>query len=213
MPVIPSVIEQTSRGERAFDIYSRLLKERIIFLGDQIDERLANLVVAQLIFLESEDSEKDIFLYINSPGGSITDGLAIYDTMQYIKAPVNTICIGQAASMGAFLLASGAPGKRMALPNARVMIHQPRGGATGQASDIEIQAKEILTLRDILNQNLAIHTKQPIEKIALDTERDFFMTADQAKEYGIIDTIIVPTIGADNIPMPRPEDAAPPKEK
>lgn len=213
MPVIPSVIEQTSRGERAFDIYSRLLKERIIFLGDQIDERLANLVVAQLIFLESEDSEKDIFLYINSPGGSITDGLAIYDTMQYIKAPVNTICIGQAASMGAFLLASGAPGKRMALPNARVMIHQPRGGATGQASDIEIQAKEILTLRDILNQNLAIHTKQPIEKIALDTERDFFMTAAQAKEYGIIDTIIVPTIGADNIPMPRPEDAAPPKEK
>ncbi|MFN4152258.1 MAG: ATP-dependent Clp protease proteolytic subunit, partial [Candidatus Sericytochromatia bacterium] len=171
------------------------------------------LVVAQLIFLESEDSEKDIFLYINSPGGSITDGLAIYDTMQYIKAPVNTICIGQAASMGAFLLASGAPGKRMALPNARVMIHQPRGGATGQASDIEIQAKEILTLRDILNQNLAIHTKQPIEKIALDTERDFFMTAAQAKDYGLIDTIIVPTIGADNIPMPRPEDAAPPKEK
>lgn len=213
MPVIPSVIEQTSRGERAFDIYSRLLKERIIFLGDQIDERLANLVVAQLIFLESEDSEKDIFLYINSPGGSITDGLAIYDTMQYIKAPVNTICIGQAASMGAFLLASGAPGKRMALPNARVMIHQPRGGATGQASDIEIQAKEILTLRDILNQNLAIHTKQPIEKIALDTERDFFMTAAQAKDYGLIDTIIVPTIGADNIPMPRPEDAAPPKDK
>lgn len=213
MPVIPSVIEQTSRGERSSDIYSRLLKERIIFLGDEVDERVANLVVAQLIFLESEDSEKDIFLYINSPGGSITDGLAIYDTMQYIKAPVNTICIGQAASMGAFLLAAGRPGKRMALPNARIMIHQPFGGARGQASDIEIQAKEILRLREILNENLAIHTKQPIERIEKDTERDFFMTAHQAKEYGLIDNIIVPKIGADNVPMPTPEDAAPPKDK
>ena len=213
MPVIPSVIEQTSRGERSSDIYSRLLKERIIFLGDEVDERVANLVVAQLIFLESEDSEKDIFLYINSPGGSITDGLAIYDTMQYIKAPVNTICIGQAASMGAFLLAAGRPGKRMALPNARIMIHQPFGGARGQASDIEIQAKEILRLREILNENLAIHTKQPIERIEKDTERDFFMTAHQAKEYGLIDNIIVPKIVSDNFPMPTPEDAAPPKDK
>jgi len=214
MPIIPSVIEQTSRGERSFDIYSRLLKERIIFLGTPIDDTVANLVVAQLIFLESEDSEKDIFMYINSPGGSVTDGMAIYDTMQYVKAPVNTICIGQAASMGAFLLAAGAPGKRMALPNARIMIHQPLGGARGQATDIEIQAKEILRIKKRLNELLAIHTKQELKKIEKDTERDFFMSAAQAKEYGLIDRLIIPTIGAEHIPMPIPEDAdVPPSEK
>ncbi|GIW21665.1 MAG: ATP-dependent Clp protease proteolytic subunit [Candidatus Sericytochromatia bacterium] len=207
MPVIPSVIEQTSRGERFSDIYSRLLKERIIFIGSEIEETLANLVVAQLIFLESEDSEKDIFVYINSPGGSVTDGMAIYDTMQYVKAPVNTICLGQAASMGAFLLAAGRPGKRMALPNARIMIHQPLGGARGQATDIEIQAKEILRMKKTLNQLLAFHTKQPLEKIEKDTDRDFFMSALQAKEYGLIDEVIVPRIGSDNVPMPLPEDA------
>jgi ATP-dependent Clp protease protease subunit len=211
MPIIPSVIEQTSRGERHSDIYSRLLKERIIFIGTEIEETIANLVVAQLIFLESEDSEKDIFMYINSPGGSVTDGMAIYDTMQYVKAPVNTICMGQAASMGAFLLAAGRPGKRMALPNARIMIHQPLGGARGQATDIEIQAKEILRIKKTLNELLAIHTKQPLEKIEKDTDRDFFMSAAQAKDYGLIDTIIIPRIGEDNIPMPIPEDAAPPK--
>lgn len=213
MPIIPSVIEQTSRGERASDIYSRLLKERIIFIGSEIEENIANLVVAQLIFLESEDSEKDIFVYINSPGGSVTDGMAIYDTMQYIKAPVNTICLGQAASMGAFLLAAGRPGKRMALPNARIMIHQPLGGARGQATDIEIQAKEILRIRKMLNDLLVIHTKQPIEKIEQDTERDFFMSAAQAKEYGLIDKIIIPNIGADNVPMPLPDDAIDPKNE
>lgn len=207
MPVIPSVIEQTSRGERFSDIYSRLLKERIIFIGSEIEETLANLVVAQLIFLESEDSEKDIFVYINSPGGSVTDGMAIYDTMQYVKAPVNTICLGQAASMGAFLLAAGRPGKRMALPNARIMIHQPLGGARGQATDIEIQAKEILRMKKTLNHLLAFHTKQPLEKIEKDTDRDFFMSALQAKEYGLIDEVIVPRIGSDNVPMPLPEDA------
>jgi ATP-dependent Clp protease protease subunit len=211
MPVIPSVIEQTSRGERHSDIYSRLLKERIIFIGTEIEETIANLVVAQLIFLESEDSEKDIFMYINSPGGSVTDGMAIYDTMQYVKAPVNTICLGQAASMGAFLLAAGRPGKRMALPNARIMIHQPLGGARGQATDIEIQAKEILRIKKTLNELLAIHTKQPLEKIEKDTDRDFFMSAAQAKDYGLIDTVIIPRIGEDHIPMPIPEDAAPPK--
>jgi ATP-dependent Clp protease protease subunit len=207
MPVIPSVIEQTSRGERFSDIYSRLLKERIIFIGSEIEENLANLVVAQLIFLESEDSEKDIYIYINSPGGSVTDGMAIYDTMQYVKAPVNTICLGQAASMGAFLLAAGRPGKRMALPNARIMIHQPLGGARGQATDIEIQAKEILRMKKTLNQLLAFHTKQKLEKIEKDTDRDFFMSALQAKEYGLIDEVIVPRIGSDNVPMPLPEDA------
>jgi len=207
MPVIPSVIEQTSRGERFSDIYSRLLKERIIFIGSEIEENIANLVVAQLIFLESEDSEKDIFVYINSPGGSVTDGMAIYDTMQYVKAPVNTICLGQAASMGAFLLAAGRPGKRMALPNARIMIHQPLGGARGQATDIEIQAKEILRMKKTLNHLLAFHTKQPLEKIEKDTDRDFFMSALQAKEYGLIDEVIVPRIGSDNVPMPLPEDA------
>jgi ATP-dependent Clp protease protease subunit len=192
MPVIPSVIEQTSRGERSYDIFSRLLKERIIILGTPIDYNVANLVVAQLIFLESEDSEKDIHMYINSPGGSVTDGLAIYDTMQYIKSPVSTICIGQAASMGAFLLASGAPGKRMALPNSRIMIHQPLGGAQGQATDIEIQAKEILRIKKRLNELLSIHTKKDIKIIEKDTERDFFMTAQEAKEYGLIDNVILP---------------------
>ncbi|MFN8576228.1 MAG: ATP-dependent Clp endopeptidase proteolytic subunit ClpP [Candidatus Sericytochromatia bacterium] len=206
MPIIPSVIEQTSRGERSFDIYSRLLKERIIFLGTPVDDQISNLIVAQLIFLESEDAEKDIFMYINSPGGSITAGMAIYDTMQYVKAPVNTICIGQAASMGAFLLAGGAPGKRMALPNARIMIHQPLGGAQGQATDIEIQAQEILRMKKMINDLLHIHTKQPIEKLERDTERDFFMSAAEAKEYGLIDQIIIPRIGEDNVPMPIPED-------
>lgn len=212
MPIIPTVIEQTSRGERGSDIYSRLLKERIIIVGSEIDQDVANLVVAQLIFLESEDSEKDIFVYINSPGGSVTDGMAIYDTMQYIKAPVNTICLGQAASMGAFLLAGGRPGKRMALPNARIMIHQPLGGARGQATDIHIQAQEILRIKKMLNNLLAIHTKQPLEVIERDTERDFFMSAVQAKDYGIIDKIIVPTIGENKTPMPMPQDAASPKE-
>jgi ATP-dependent Clp protease protease subunit len=212
MPVIPSVLEQTSRGERSSDIYSRLLKERIIFLGHEVEQNIANLVVAQLIFLESEDSEKDIFMYINSPGGSVTDGMAIYDTMQYVKAPVNTICLGQAASMGAFLLAAGRPGKRMALPNARIMIHQPLGGAGGQATDIEIQAKEILRIKKTLNELLSIHTKQPLEKIEKDVERDFFMSAAQAKDYGLIDKIIIPNIGADNTPMPIPDDGAKPKE-
>lgn len=206
MPIIPSVIEQTSRGERSFDIYSRLLKERIIFLGTPVDDQISNLIVAQLIFLESEDAEKDIFMYINSPGGSITAGMAIYDTMQYVKAPVNTICIGQAASMGAFLLAGGAPGKRMALPNARIMIHQPLGGAQGQATDIEIQAQEILRMKKMINDLLHIHTKQPIEKLERDTERDFFMSAAEAKDYGLIDQIIIPRIGEDNVPMPIPED-------
>lgn len=205
MPVIPSVIEQTSRGERSFDIYSRLLKERIIFLGTEIDDNVANLVVAQMIFLESEDSEKDIQMYINSPGGSVTAGMAIYDTMQYVKAPVSTICIGQAASMGAFLLAAGAPEKRMALPNARIMIHQPLGGAQGQATDIEIQAKEILRIKKRLNELLAIHTRQDIKKLEKDTERDYFMSASEAKEYGLIDRIIVPRIGEDKVPMPLDE--------
>ncbi|MBC7474884.1 MAG: ATP-dependent Clp endopeptidase proteolytic subunit ClpP [Candidatus Sericytochromatia bacterium] len=209
MPIIPSVIEQTSRGERSFDIYSRLLKERIIFLGTPIDDQISNLIVAQLIFLESEDSDKDIQMYINSPGGSITAGMAIYDTMQYIKAPVNTICIGQAASMGAFLLAGGAPGKRMSLPNSRIMLHQPMGGAQGQATDIEIQAQEILRMKKMINELLSIHTKQDIEKIEKDTDRDFFMSAAEAKDYGVIDTIIIPRIGEDNIPMPIPENGDP----
>lgn len=198
MPVIPSVIEQTSRGERSYDIFSRLVKERIIFLGTPIDDNIANLVVAQLIFLESEDSEKDIHMYINSPGGSVTAGMAIYDTMQYIKAPVSTICIGQAASMGAFLLASGAPGKRMALPNSRIMIHQPLGGAQGQATDIEIQAKEILRIKKRLNELLSIHTKKDIKLLEKDTERDFFMTAQEAKEYGLVDMVIFPRNNAED---------------
>jgi ATP-dependent Clp protease, protease subunit len=190
MHLIPTVIEQTNRGERAYDIYSRLLKDRIIMLGSAIDDNVANSIVAQLLFLEAENPEKDITLYINSPGGSITAGMAIYDTMQYIKANVSTVCIGMAASMGAFLLAAGEKGKRYALPNSEVMIHQPLGGAQGQATEIEIAAKRILFLRDKLNGILAERTGQPIEVIAKDTDRDNFMTAEQAKEYGLIDTII-----------------------
>ncbi|OEU50287.1 MAG: ATP-dependent Clp endopeptidase, proteolytic subunit ClpP [Desulfuromonadales bacterium C00003096] len=190
MSLIPMVVEQTGRGERAYDIYSRLLKDRIIFLGGPIDDHLANLIIAQLLFLESEDPEKDIHLYINSPGGVVTAGMAIYDTMQYLKAPVSTICVGQAASMGAVLLAAGHPKKRFALPNARIMIHQPLGGFQGQASDISIHAQEILRLRDILNQILAQHTGQSLETIASDTERDFFMGSEAAKKYGIVDGTI-----------------------
>lgn len=188
--LIPMVVETTHRGERAYDIYSRLLKDRIIFLGDTIDDHVANLVIAQLLFLESEDSEKDIQVYINSPGGSVTSGLAIYDTMQYIKPDVSTICIGQAASMGALLLSSGAQGKRYALPHSRIMIHQPIGGAQGQATDIEIQTKEILRLREKLNNILVLHTKQPIKKIQEDTERDYFMSGPEAKDYGLIDSVV-----------------------
>jgi len=184
------VIEQTGRGERAYDIYSRLLKDRIIFLGDVIEEHLANLVVAQMLFLESEDPDKDINLYINSPGGSVTAGLGIYDTMQYIKCPVSTICVGQAASMAAVLLAAGAKGKRIALPNSRVMLHQPLGGVQGQATDIEIHAKEIKKIRDRLNEIIAHHTNQDIEKVAKDTDRDFFMSAEEALAYGIVDKVI-----------------------
>ncbi|MES0874321.1 ATP-dependent Clp endopeptidase proteolytic subunit ClpP [Sinimarinibacterium thermocellulolyticum] len=188
--LVPMVIEQTARGERAFDIYSRLLKERVIFVVGPIDDFMANLVVAQLLFLESENPDKDIHLYINSPGGVITAGLSIYDTMRFIKPDVSTMCIGQAASMGAFLLCAGAKGKRFALPNARMMIHQPSGGAQGQAADIEIQAREILYLREQLNTIMAEHTGQPVERIARDVERDFFMSAEQAKAYGLIDQIV-----------------------
>ena len=190
---VPRVLEQTNRGERVYDIWSRLLKDRIIFLGTEIDDDVANVVVAQLLFLESDDSEKDIYLYINSPGGVITSGLAIYDTMQYVKPQIATICVGQAASMGAVLLAGGAKGKRSALPNARVMIHQPLGGARGQASDIEIQAREILKIREILYDILAFHTGKPKEKIAKDSDRDYFMESFEAKKYGIIDTVFETT--------------------
>ncbi len=188
--IIPMVVEQSGLGERAFDLYSRLLKERIVFLGTQVDDNVADLLVAQLLFLEAEDPEKDIQLYINSPGGSVTAGMAIYDTMQQIRPDVVTICYGLAASMGAFLLAAGAPEKRMALPNARIMIHQPLGGAQGQAVDIEIQAKEILYHKRTLNELLAHHTGQPFEKIEVDTERDFFMSSAEAKDYGLIDRVI-----------------------
>ena len=188
--VIPVVIEQAGRGDRAFDIYSRLLRERIIFLGTPIDDTVADSVVAQLLFLEAEDPEKDIQIYINSPGGSVTAGMAIYDTMQQVRCDVATICFGLAASMGAFLLASGATGKRMSLPSSRVMIHQPLGGTQGQAVDIEIQAKEILYHKRTLNELLSYHTKQPFEKVEADTERDFFMSADEAKDYGLIDQVI-----------------------
>lgn len=188
---IPIVIEQTGRGERAFDIYSRLLKERIIFLGTSIDDHVANLVIAQLLFLEAEDPDKEIMLYINSPGGLVTAGLAIYDTMQYVKPDICTICVGQAASMAAVLLAAGTPGKRYALFNSRIMLHQPIGAFQGQATEVEIQAREILRLREILNEILAKHTGQPKEKIKLDTERDFYMSAQEAKEYGIIDKILI----------------------
>jgi ATP-dependent Clp protease, protease subunit len=189
-PLIPMVVEQTSRGERAFDIYSRLLNERIIFLGTPVDDQIANLIVAQLLHLESEDPDKDISLYINSPGGSVYAGLAIYDTMQFIKPDIATICCGVAMSMGATLLAAGAPGKRMALPNARILIHQLSGGFSGQATDIEIQAREALDTRRRLDEILAKHTGQPFERITSDTDRDFFMTSDQAREYGIIDQVI-----------------------
>ena len=187
---IPYVIEQTGRGERSYDIYSRLLKDRIIFLGSEVVDDVANSIVAQLLFLESEDPDKDIHLYINSPGGSVTAGLAIYDTMQYIKSPVSTICVGLAASMGAVLLAGGAKGKRLALPNAEIMIHQPLGGARGQASDIEIQAKNILKTKERMNKILASHTGQDLAKIAQDTDRDNYMTAQEALDYGLIDRII-----------------------
>jgi ATP-dependent Clp protease protease subunit len=188
--LVPIVIEQTNRGERAYDIYSRLLKDRIIFLGAPIDDVFANLIIAQLLFLEAEDPEKDINLYINSPGGSVTAGLGIYDTMQYIKPPINTICLGQAASMGALLLTAGTKGKRFALPNARVLIHQPMGGFQGQATEIDIHAREILKMRERLNEILAKHSGQPLDKIALDTERDYFMSGEEAKKYGLIDEVI-----------------------
>lgn len=188
--LIPMVIEQSSRGERAYDIYSRLLKDRIIFLGEEVIDGMANIVIAQMLFLESEDPDKDINVYINSPGGSITAGLAIYDTMQYIKPDVATICMGQTTSMAALLLAAGAKGKRYALPHSRIMIHQPLGGAQGQATDIDIHAREILKVRDTLNQILAEHTGQPIEKVRKDSERDYFMSSQKALEYGIIDKVI-----------------------
>jgi ATP-dependent Clp protease protease subunit len=188
--LVPMVIEQTSRGERSFDIYSRLLKERVIFIVGPIEDQMANLIVAQLLFLESENPDKDVHLYINSPGGSVTAGLSIYDTMQFIKPEVSTMCVGQAASMGAFLLSGGAKGKRLILPNARTMIHQPSGGAQGQATDIEIQAKEILFLRERLNKLLADHTGQSLDVIERDTERDRFMSAEQSVEYGLVDAVI-----------------------
>lgn len=190
MPMVPMVVEQDGRGERAFDIYSRLLKDRIIFLGTAIDDNVANLIIAQMLYLESEDPDKEIFLYLNSPGGHVSSGLAIYDTMRYIRPAVSTFCMGQAASMGALLLAAGAKGKRFALPHARILIHQPLGGFQGQATDIAIQAREILRLKDELNQILATMTNQPLDKIQADTERDYFMDGQQAKEYGIIDAII-----------------------
>ena len=191
MALIPMVIEQTGRGERAYDIYSRLLKERIIFLGTPVDDNIASLIIAQLLFLEAEDPDKDIYVYINSPGGIVTSGMAIYDTMQYVKPDIVTTCIGQAASMGAGLLAAGSKGKRFALPNARIMIHQPMGGVQGQATDIDIHAKEILKIRERLNEILAEKTGQPLEKIAKDTDRNFFMDVNEAKDYGIIDEILV----------------------
>lgn len=188
--MVPIVVEQSGRGERAYDIYSRLLKDRIIFLGGGIDDHVANLVIAQLLFLEAEDPDKDIHLYINSPGGVVTAGMAIYDTMNYIKAPVSTICVGQAASMGAVLLAAGHKGKRFSLKNSRIMIHQPMGGFQGQATDIHIQAKEILRMKHDLNQILSFHTGQPVEKVEADTERDYFMSGEDARFYGIIDNIV-----------------------
>jgi ATP-dependent Clp protease protease subunit len=190
MNLVPMVVEQTSRGERAYDIYSRLLKDRIVFIGSPIDDDIANLVIAQLLFLEAEDPDKDINLYINSPGGVVTAGMAIYDTMQFIKPKISTVCLGQAASMAALLLAGGEHGKRTALPNARILIHQPMGGTQGQATDIKIQAEEILRLREHLNHILAKHTGQPLERISTDTERDYYMSSEQAKVYGIIDQVV-----------------------
>jgi len=200
MTLIPIVIEQSGRGERAYDIYSRLLKDRIIFLGTAVTDEIANLIIAQLLFLESEDPDKDINFYINSPGGLVTAGLAIYDTMEYIKPDVSTLCVGQASSMGALLLAAGAKGKRFSLPHSRILIHQPLGGFQGQATDVEIQAREILRMREELNDILARHTGQPLEKIQKETERDFFMTGDQAREYGIVDRVIAKRGAAADIP-------------
>jgi ATP-dependent Clp protease protease subunit len=198
--MIPTIIESSGRGERAFDIYSRLLRERIVFLGQPVTDELANLIVAQLLYLESEDSEKDIYLYINSPGGSVSAGLGIFDTMNQVRPDVSTICVGLAASMGAFLLSSGAKGKRMSLPHSRIMIHQPLGGAQGQATDIEIQAKEILYLKNMLNEHLAAQTGQPLERIERDTDRDFFMSAAEAKNYGLVDQVIDRRPSATNPP-------------
>ena len=199
MPLIPMVIEQSSRGERAYDIYSRLLKDRIIFLGTAMNDEIANLIIAQLLFLESEDPDKDINFYVNSPGGLVTAGLAVYDTMQYIKPDITTVCIGQAASMGAVLLAAGTHGKRYSLPNSRILIHQPMGGFQGQASDIEIQAKEILRMKDRLNQILVEHTGKKMEEIQKDTDRDFFMSGEEAKVYGIVDHVIANRDDLDNL--------------
>ena len=190
MPLIPMVIEQSSRGERAYDIYSRLLKDRIIFLGSAMNDEIANLIIAQLLFLESEDPEKDINFYINSPGGVVTSGLAVYDTMQYVKPDIATVCIGQAASMGALLLAAGSAGKRYSLPNARIMIHQPMGGFQGQASDVEIHAREMLRMKQDLNRILASHSGKPIEQVQTDTDRDYFMSGEEARDYGIVDQVI-----------------------
>ncbi len=210
MPLIPMVIEQSSRGERAYDIYSRLLKDRIIFLGTAMNDEIANLIIAQLLFLESEDPDKDINFYVNSPGGLVTAGLAVYDTMQYIKPDITTVCIGQAASMGAVLLAAGTHGKRYSLPNSRILIHQPMGGFQGQASDIEIQAKEILRMKDRLNQILVEHTGKKIEEIQKDTDRDFFMSGEEAKVYGIVDHVIANRDDLDNLENSESENA---KEK
>jgi len=203
MALVPIVVEQTSRGERAYDIYSRLLKDRIVFIGTPIDDMIANLVIAQLLFLEAEDPDRDIWLYINSPGGVVTAGLAIYDTMKFIKPDVATYCMGQAASMGAVLLCAGAAGKRSALPNSRIMIHQPLGGTQGQASDIEIYTKEMLKTREQLNGILAHHTHQPLERIERDTDRNFFMSADEARDYGIVDHVINKRADS-NVPTPQP---------
>ena len=210
MPLIPMVIEQSSRGERAYDIYSRLLKDRIIFLGTAMNDEIANLIIAQLLFLESEDPDKDINFYVNSPGGLVTAGLAVYDTMKYIKPDITTVCIGQAASMGAVLLAAGTHGKRYSLPNSRILIHQPMGGFQGQASDIEIQAKEILRMKDRLNQILVEHTGKKIEDIQKDTDRDFFMSGEEAKVYGIVDHVIANRDDLDNLEDSESENA---KEK
>ncbi|MGM0454016.1 MAG: ATP-dependent Clp endopeptidase proteolytic subunit ClpP [Thermodesulfobacteriota bacterium] len=199
MPLIPMVVEQTSKGERAYDIFSRLLKDRIVFLGTPMNDEVANLLIAQLLFLESEDPDKDINFYVNSPGGSVTSGMAVYDTMQYIKPDIATVCIGQASSMGALLLAAGTAGKRYSLPNSRIMIHQPMGGAQGQASDIKIQAEEIIRLRSKLNEILAFHTKQDLKKIEQDTDRDFFMNGQEACAYGIVDHVINNRDDLDNI--------------
>jgi len=203
MNLVPMVVEQTARGERSYDIYSRLLKERIIFLNGPVEDHMANLIIAQLLFLESEGPDKDIYIYINSPGGLVTAGMAIYDTMQYIRCDVSTLCVGQAASMGAHLLAAGTKGKRYALPNARIMIHQPLGGFQGQATDIEIHAREILKLKDSLNEMMAKNTGQPLEKLADDVERDYFLTAQEAADYGLVDKVLssraeVPTGGSDD---------------